>query len=94
MYEQGLKAFLRAHRRGNKDYIESFAIFLITSGQDNLVDLITNHLRVASDDTLQYLEVVQDLQDIFFNNQKYKELVDQSGILNVLIDILIIIADS
>jgi len=67
---------------------------LITSGQDNLVDLITNHLRVASDDTLQYLEVVQDLQDIFFNNQKYKELVDQSGILNVLIDILIIIADS
>ena len=68
MYEQGLKAFMRAHKRGNKEFIESFAKFLINAGQDNLIDLITNHLRVACDSTLQYLEVITDMQDVFFNS--------------------------
>ena len=93
MYEQGLKAFIRAYKRGNPEYIESMAIFLIKAGQDNLVDLISNHLRAASENTLQYLEVIQDIKETFFNNPLYNETVLQSGLLNVLIDILIQIAD-
>ena len=89
MYEQGLKAFIRAYKRGNSEYIESFAIFLIKAGQDNLVDLISNHLRSACDNTLQYLEVIQDMKETFFSNPLYKDSVVQSGLLNVLIDILI-----
>jgi hypothetical protein len=93
MYEQGLKAFIRAYKRGIPEYIESMAIFLIKAGQDNLVDLISNHLRAASENTLQYLEVIQDIKETFFNNPLYNETVLQSGLLNVLIDILIQIAD-
>ena len=66
MKEYGLLAFYNAYKRENKEYIESFAIFLIKAGGDNFFELITNHLITVSGSTLQYMDVIQDITEVYF----------------------------
>jgi hypothetical protein len=92
--EQGLKAFIRAYKKGNHELLEAFAAFLVQAGQDNYVDLITNHLRTACQNNLQFLGLIQDLQDILFQTAAGKSMLIDTGVLTVLIDISISLSDN
>lgn len=66
MGEPGLKAFIRAQKKHQGEFVDQFAAFLIQIGSENEIDLMTNHLRVNSGNNFLYLSLMHDLYHVLF----------------------------
>ena len=93
MTETGLKAFLRAHHRHGGEFIEIFSAFLVQASYNNHIEFFTQQLRLSCDSNSHYLSVVQDVYTILFQTANGRTALIDSGVLNMLIDVSLQVAD-
>jgi hypothetical protein len=68
LQESGLKAFIRAYRKHQADYIDEFVKFLIRVGRDDQIGMLTHHLRVNSSNNVEFLGIFQDIHENLFDS--------------------------
>jgi len=54
---------------------------------DNYIDLLTNQLRINSQNNFEYLGLVQDMYELMLATSSGRKAFIDSGVFNILIDI-------
>ena len=85
MKEQGLKAFMRAYRKGGTGFLWAFVEFLSHAGQNNYSELLTNYLRSVCQTNVEFYGLVQDMMDLLYKTPAAKVILIDSGVLGDLV---------
>lgn len=94
LQEPGLKAFIRAYRKHSSDYLDDFVRFLIRAGRDDQIDLLTHHLRVNSENNIEFIGIFHEIHDNLFESPTGQLVLVDSGVISVFIDICFTITDN
>lgn len=85
--EAGLRAYMRALRQHQGDFIEQFSASIVQFGTDNYVELFTHHLRAQSDGPLEFIRAMQESVGVLSQTARGRKALIDSGALNLLLEI-------